>query len=297
MMRVVAVVPCWNARGRLAEVLGALEAQVDGTVLVDNHSADGSLEEARAALPAGIVVAAPENLGYAAAVNLGLAEARRLGADAVLLANDDAVFARGAVRALATALVADPRNGAASAKMHYRDRPGVLNGTGGAWCPDRAWAALRGAGEPDRGQYDRLRSVDYPSGAASLLRMAALDDIGGMDERFYLYFEDTDWGLRAAAAGWRTVYAPDALVLHIGSAGTADSPERRRYYNVRNRLLLASKHAPARGRARAWWQTLALLAVQPVRWLWPRRRADAVAVATGVADHLAGRYGRSGRFG
>ena len=198
---------------------------------------------------------------------------------------------------VAVSTLAEPSAGAVSARMLYRDRPGILNGAGGQWWPRRARAVLRGAGEPDRGQYDDLPEVDYPSGAASLLNMAAVDRVGGMDERFYLYFEDADWGLRARAAGWRTLYAPGAVALHVGSAGTAARPARRRYYNVRNRLLLASLHAPVGGRAWAWLETLWLAGRQPARWLWRWRRDDAEAVLAGIVDHVAGRYGRSTRFG
>ena len=296
-MRVVALIPCWNARARLAATLAALDGQVAAIVVVDNASTDGGPEWLAARRPDVRLLCNPANLGYPAAVNRGVTEAARLGAEGVLLVNDDAVFQPGAVEALSSVLASDARAAAVSAKMRYSDRPRVLNGTGGLWVPSRGWAALRGAGETDRGQYDLLLEADYPSGAASLLRAAALRDLGGMDEAYFLYFEDAEWGLRAARAGWRTRYCPQALVLHVGSAGTAGQPERRRYYNVRNRLLLASRYAPLHGRLRAVLETLALAARQGPRWAFPQRRRDAEAVLLGALDHLRGRYGRSDRFG
>jgi hypothetical protein len=209
----------------------------------------------------------------------------------VALVNDDAVFLPGAVAALVDVLERVPGAGAASAKTLYTGRPGVLNGTGGAFDPDRALAALRGEGEVDRGQYDGLPEVAYPSGAASLLRWRAVQEVGSFDEAYYLYFEDADWGLRARALGWATVFAPRARVMHEGSAGTRSDPARRRYYNVRNRLLLASRYASSQGRRRAWLETLALAAKQPARWSDTHRRSDAEAVWSGVLDHLMGRYG------
>jgi GT2 family glycosyltransferase len=296
-MRVIAVMPLWNAAPRLPEVLDALGGQVDGTVVVDNHSSDGGPQWIRSTRPDVLLLPLDDNHGFCVAVNRGLAEARRLGAEAVLLVNDDVVLARGAVAELCEVLADDPLAGAVSAKMLFRHRPGVLNGTGGQWLPERGWAALRGCGQADAGQYDDLLLADYPSGAASLLCSRTLEIVGGFDERFFLYFEDADWGLRASKAGWRTRYAPSAVALHIGSAGTAACPERRRYYNVRNRLLLARLHAPAGGRLRAWVETGALAARQPARLVWRRRRADAGAVLWGVADHLVGLYGRSRRYG
>lgn len=301
-MTLLAVVPAWNARERLAEVLAALAGQVAGVVVVDNGSTDGSAEwlaqsdAAAFGLPVHLI-ANELNRGYPAAVNQGVAYAMDRGATAVLLVNDDAVFARAAVAALAAALGAAPDIGAATAHLVYRDRPGVLNGAGGVVDRQRAWAALRGAGEPDAGQYDAGRAVDYPSGAASLLAGSAWTAVGPLDEAWYLYYEDADWGLRAAAAGWRTVYVPQARVMHLGSAGTARDPARRRYYNVRNRLRFAARHGTWRGRCWVWGATLWLLAKQPLRWLSPARRRDAAAVVYAVVDHLHRRYGRSGRFG
>jgi GT2 family glycosyltransferase len=374
---IVAIIPAWNARGRLPAVLAALAGQVALAIVVDNGSEDGSAAALRSAgarlawpaqqvrlgpatiaatdtpeivysgrssaeapeaagatidhlnppssasvepraghpatlavdpietstagrwrlrLPVLLLVMA-ENLGYPSAVNHGLAWGLAAGARGLLLVNDDALFESGAVAALDRALAEDPRAAAATAKMLYAERVSVLNGTGGRYLPDRAWAALRGEGEPDRGQYDELPWVDYPSGAASLLRPAALESVGLLDEHWYLYYEDVDWGLRARAAGWRTRYVPQARVQHLGSAGTAQDPARRRYYNVRNRLRFARLHAPLAGRTRAWLETLRSLSAQALRWLWPSRRRDAEAVMLAVLDHLRGRYGRSARFG
>lgn len=327
-MRVLAVIPAYNALTLLPEVLDALNGQVDGVIAVDNASTDGtadwlrivalsqasSLSEGPISSPAPpssedaarfrptpspplVLIANVTNLGYAIAVNQGIARALADGADAVLLVNDDAVFQPGAVAALVRALAGDATAGAVTAKLLYRDRPAVLNGTGGRFWPHRGWVWLRGEGELDRGQYDDQPFADYPSGAASLLRRAALEDVGVMDEAYYLYHEDAEWGLRAHAAGWHTRYEPAAVVLHVGSAGTAGDPARRRYYNVRNRLRLAGAYASRRGRVWAWAATLCLAAKQVPRALWPRRRRGAAAVWWGVADHLRGRYGRSRRWG
>ncbi len=303
--RIVAIIPAYESRERLATVLAALQGQVAIAVVIDNGSRDGTSDWLRGEVRAGArsdwpplhIRSLGENLGFPAAVNRGLAVAADLEASAVLLVNDDVRFLPGAVAALAEALHGDPTAGAATAHMVYADRPEVLNGAGGRYRPQRAWAALRGEGEPDDGRYRDRPVVDYPSGAASLLRREAIDDTGRLDEAWQLYFEDADWGLRAAARGWRTRYVADARVLHQGSAGTAADPARRRYYNVRNRLRFARLHAPPLGRLRAWLETLRSAVIQPLRWLWPKRRRDAEAVLLGIADHLRGRYGRSARFG
>jgi GT2 family glycosyltransferase len=295
-MKIVAVVPAWRAIERLPAVLDSLIDQVAVTVVVDNGSGDGSVEwlSSRAAVR---VIANSENLGFAAAANQGLERALELGGEGVLLVNDDAVFRPDSVAALARALTGASDAAAATPKMRYADRPEILNGTGGMWDPMRGWAALRGDGETDVGQYDRLTEADYPSGGCALLSSRAIREIGVFDPEYYLYYEDVDWGLRAARAGWRTLYVADAEVLHGGSRSTASDPARRRYYNVRNRLRFVGRHCSAIGRCYAWLSTLSLLAKQPFRYPFPDRRREALAVAWGVRDHLSRSYGRSPIFG
>lgn len=296
-MRVIAVVPAWNARPRIARTIDVLLPEVEAVVVVDNGSEDGTGDWLAEHRPEVILVRHEVNLGYPAAVNRSIAEAEALEPGGLLLVNDDVVFDRGAVVTMSKVLSRYPAAAAVSAKMVYRARPGVLNGTGGRFDRDRGWAALRGEGEPDDGRYDDDVVVDYPSGAASLLRWSAVCDVGPLDEAYFLYFEDTDWGLRAGARGWHTRYEPRARAVHVGSAGTAGDPARRRYYNVRNRLLLASRYASRRGRVAAWRETLALAAKQPARRLYAKRRRDADAVLLGVRDHVRGTYGRSAAFG
>lgn len=292
-----ALIPTWNARERLGAVLDALEGQVEAIVVVDNGSRDGTASWLRDARPRVRRIAFEENRGFPAAVNAGTERALSEGARSVLLVNDDARFQPGAVAALADALRAEPRAGAATARLLLADAPDRLNGAGGQLDPRRVRAGLRGAGEPDRGQYDDAPLVDYPSGAAALLRRAAIEEVGPWDERYFLYWEDVDWGLRASVLGWRTVYVPEARVLHAGWTGTRADPARRRYYNLRGRLLFARGHGDARARAHVAGDLCVELGHQALRWPFPSRRRDASAAFLALRDHLAGRYGRSARFG
>ncbi len=310
---IIALIPAWNARDRLPSVIESLAGQVDGVVVIDNGSADGTVEwldalvdSERGTTPESGSTTADlhvtlirnlDNRGYAEAINQGIERALASGAAAVLLVNDDAIFQSGAVAALAAALVESSDVGATTAHLSYVDRPDVLNGAGGLWRPNRAQVGLRGSGEPDDGRYADAPGADYPSGAAALIKREAIDAVGGMDERYYLYYEDADWGLRARRAGWRTIYVPEAKVVHLGWAGTRSDPARRRYYNVRNRLLFAREHAPLIGRLWVSIATAYLLAKQIGRWWFPSRRRAAEAVLAGVVDNALRRYGRAAKEG
>ena len=103
----------------------------------------------------------------------------------------------------------------------------------------------------DWGQFDRTEQVFAGCGASLLIRGSLLTDIGGFDERFFMYYEDTDLSWRARLRGWKVVYAAQAVVRHAHRASTSGWTDRFVYYTERNRLLMLLKLARSR---RALWQ-------------------------------------------
>ena len=101
----------------------------------------------------------------------------------------------------------------------------------------------------------------FPSGSAALYRRAMLDEIGGFDDRFFLYCEDTDLGLRARWAGWKCLYVPEAVVEHHYSHSAGRASPLKAYYVERNRLFVLAKNFPAR-------MLLAAPFVTVARYLW-----------------------------
>jgi GT2 family glycosyltransferase len=109
--------------------------------------------------------------------------------------------------------------------------------------------------------------VLFPSGSAALYRRAMLEQIGGFDEHFFLYCEDTDLGLRARWAGWRCLYVPEAVVEHHYSHSAGRASRLKAYYVERNRLFVLAKNFPVRmlaaapfvSLARYWWHVRFML--------------------------------------
>jgi GT2 family glycosyltransferase len=91
-----------------------------------------------------------------------------------------------------------------------------------------------------------LEEVLLPSGSAALYRRSMLEDIGGFDDTFFLYCEDTDLGLRARWAGWKCLYAPQAVVEHHYSHSAGGASPLKAYYVERNRLFVLVKNFPGR---------------------------------------------------
>jgi GT2 family glycosyltransferase len=208
------VVVAYHGAADLDLCLAPVASSLD-VVVVDNSGDD---EVAEVAIRRGCrYVDSGANLGFAAGVNLGVSQ---LAPDVdVLLLNPDAVIPLDGVRALARALAADPSLAAVS--------PRLLDETGAEqrveWpfpSPTRMWwEAVGGA---------RLTAepADFVVGAVLLLRRTAWANVGGFDERFFLYAEETDWQRRAAARGWTSRLVPEAAATHRG-AGTSVSSERR----------------------------------------------------------------------
>ena len=239
--------------------------------LVDNGSDDGSATELGEALDrAGLrdrveLVASPTNLGFAGGVNLALRPALR-GADPpefVHLLNSDALPAPGAILTLLRFLDAHPAAGIAGSYIHG---PGGETHDTAFRFPSAAaqFEETLGVGVVTR-LLDRwvvskpvpatAARVDWLAGASMMMRRAVFDTIGLYDENFFFYFEETDFCLRAARAGFETWYVPESRVEHIGAASSGQKDrtkpraafwwDGRRYYFYKNhgRLYLWAANA------------------------------------------------------
>jgi N-acetylglucosaminyl-diphospho-decaprenol L-rhamnosyltransferase len=253
------VVLCWNNRQLLPRCLdtalasrwhhGRLEVMV-----VDNGSTDGSVDDWEARYPQVRLVRNGRNLGFAGGVNAGLVDLEDLWAVALL--NSDAFPEAGWLEHLGAALLADDAVGAAAPKILFAERDAggraVVNNAGNEVGP--TWELHdRGYGQPDDGRFDREEDVWGWCGAAVLLRRSYLDDVGRFDDRLFMYAEDADLSWRGARRGWRYRFVPRAVVhhLHRGSSGGRRTPLLD-YLNRRNRLVVVSRHAGARGATVAW---------------------------------------------
>ena len=162
-----------------------------------------------------------------------------------ILLNNDAAVRPGWLGAL-TAPLDDPTVAAVCSKLLLPD--GRLNSAGGWIAPD-GYAGDTGFGELDDGRWDTPATVAFGCGAAVALRMSAVREVGGMDPRFFLYYEDVDLSWRLQLAGWSVRYEPSAVVVHQHSATVGAASLQWTYYTSRNRLATLVICATA---ARAW---------------------------------------------
>lgn len=234
------VIPTWNGARHLPVCLTALRRQTLPpleVILVDNASTDGTRELVAEAFPEVRHIVLPRNLLFAGACNVGLRAAS--GELLALLNNDTEADARWLER-IQAALGAHPDAGFAASKLRLFDQRDRLHSAGDLYSV-RGVPGNRGVWQVDDGSFDR-EYVFGACGAASVYRRSMLDRIGLLDETFQFSCEDVDLSWRAQLAGYRCVFAHDAIVYHKVSAtggGVLNS-----YYDGRNFIWLLAKDVP-----------------------------------------------------
>jgi N-acetylglucosaminyl-diphospho-decaprenol L-rhamnosyltransferase len=235
--RWAAVVVNFEGGPLLADCVGSILADTSAgpmeLVVVDNQSLDDSITTLLTAHPGVHVVRAPGNIGYARAANLGIAATR---APIVAVLNADTVLQPVSAVALVSRLEREARLAACGPRLRNpdgsdypsaRSMPSIPIAIGhgllGIWWPTNPFTARYRQLDADPSV---PRLVDWISGAALWLRRRALDDVGGWDERYFMYLEDTDLCWRLRGAGWEIAYEPAGVVMHVQGASTARRPYR-----------------------------------------------------------------------
>ncbi|PID79833.1 glycosyl transferase [bacterium DOLJORAL78_65_58] len=256
--RLSIVIVSWNTRDLLRHCLaslpaacGPLEHQV---LVVDNASADGSDAMVEREFPHCRLIRSGGNLGFSRGNNLAFPHCR---GEYVLLLNPDTVCPAGSLATLVAFAAARPGLGAVTPRLTTADgRPTITYG----YFP-RARHHWLGFGDPLRllpGRFLQERvthipadeepsqPVEYIAGACFLIPRAVLADIGPLDERFFMYFEETDWCWRLKQSGRRVWYCADCEVVHLeGRAAEGVSDFSLRQFQKSYRLFLAKNYGPA----------------------------------------------------
>ena len=220
---VVLVMPTWNALAYTQACVAALRAVTDHPawrlVFVDNGSTDGTVEWLRE-VDGASVVANPRNLGFSKACNQGIAEAGP-DEDVVLLNNDVEVLDRDWLTALQRVAYDSPRVGVVGCRLV--DGKGLISHLGSYMPPLALFGQQMGGQELDVNQARRNRPVESVVFAQAYLTRACIDEIGGLDEDFFSYFEDADYCVRARKAGFEVVFAGEVTSVHHGNVSTREN--------------------------------------------------------------------------
>lgn len=218
--QITVVIPNYNGCHFLKPCMEALLAQTCQdfeTLIIDNASTDGSVELLQREYPWARLSVMERNLGFSGGVNVGIRMSRT---PFVLLLNNDTEADPHFIEEMLKAIKKSPRIFSVSSRMiQYHDRERMDDA--GDLYTLMGWAAQRGVGQRLSG-YDRPAAIFTSCAGAALYRRKVFEKIGYFDEMHFAYLEDLDIGYRAKLYGYVNVYAPKAVVYHVGS-GTSGS--------------------------------------------------------------------------
>jgi GT2 family glycosyltransferase len=219
------------------------------TILVDNASTDGSAEYLRALFPNILILECPVNIGSVGGRNRGFREAIWRGNDYILSLDNDAHIDSHLIEELVAVASSDPRIGVLGPKTFADDGSGKLQCTGGRINYTQNVSSERGAGESDRGQYDRIEDMDYFPSCGFMARREVFERLNCLDENISGYgHDDTDFCTRAVRLGFRVVYVPRAVMWHFGAATMGGYSPHKKYWEAVNSVYFVRKYGKVKDR-------------------------------------------------
>lgn len=253
------VIVTYNSAEVIGDLLGSLPAALDGLtaniVAVDNGSTDGTLKLLQSRDDCTVVQST--NVGYAGGINRGVQAGA--GAEAVLILNPDVRMNEGSVAPLLEALrqpntgIVAPQVRSASGELELslRRDPTLLRALG----LTRTGLGALSEYVSETEEYARPHEVDWALGAVLLISRACFDAIGGWDESYFLYSEETDFSLRARDIGLMTRYEPRSVVMHIG--GQSGRNDKTHAMQIINRVRLYHRRNDVLSSWGYFWLTIA----------------------------------------
>jgi len=247
--RIWIVVLSWNQYDLTAACVRSL-MQLDypnyQIVVVDNNSQDDTVEKLRLEFANRLeLIVNAQNLGFAGGNNVGIRYALRRNVDYVMILNNDTVVDASFLTPLVKVLQAEARAAVVTPKIYFMHDSDRIWAAGGKVYWRFGLARSRGRDELDCGQFDRREQVDYATGCCMLFRRGALEKVGLLDERYFAYFEDSDWCMRAREEGFQIWYEPTSIIWHVAGASSRIGKTWSasvRYLNVRNNLWFIHRY-------------------------------------------------------
>jgi len=276
------VIVSYNSADNIVSCLNSVHASDPGNfsqiIVVDNDSSDHTVEVVERLFPSVMLIRSGANRGFAAAVNIGV---RHSNSDFVLLLNPDTVVEEDAIRTITEFAQKEPQYGIYGGRTLKPDgtlEPSSCWGLPSLWsmflfafgittlAPGNRWLDPESIGGWLR---DTLKEVGVVTGCFLLVPRSVFDELGGLDERYFMYGEDVDFAIKARAAGYRPVICPDAVIIHeVGKSSATLGKKMLLLYRGKACLVRTHWHGMAR------WSGLSLL------WLGTCLRAASSSIGS-----------------
>ncbi len=243
--KIAIIILNWNGLPDTLECLKSLqkiEYPNYAVVVIDNGSRGNDAEVIRRKFGNFVsVIQEEKNLGFAGGCNVGIRWALHSNANYVFLLNNDTIVDPNVLIELIKAFQNDAQIGIVGPKVYFYEQPNIIYTAGGKvnfWTGN---TPLIGKCAVDHGQFDDIEEVDYVCGCALLIKEETIKQIGLLNEKYFAYYEETEWCTKARKTGFKIVYAPKAKIWHKSSkTGTS---ELGMYYMTRNRFLFVKRNS------------------------------------------------------
>jgi GT2 family glycosyltransferase len=265
-------------------------------IVVDNASIDDSARKLKTEYPEIKLLLNSVNTGFTGGNNTGIQWALDWSFDLIMLLNNDTVVTPGFADRLVETYQKDDNIGVVQPKILFNKRRDLIWNAGSTYNSFFCYFGTKGFMKADLGQYNEVKEIPWVTGCCFLLSTDIVRKVGLLDEKFFMYFEDSDWSFKIRELGYRLLYQPASIIYHEAGMSEKNQDEHgegnvspfTRYVGVRNHLYFIKRHVKGFNTIGAWtYQILRLLAFF-FYFLFRGRFKKLKAVLTGFRDGLLG---------
>lgn len=209
-------------------------------IIVDNGSKDDPTGVFKSIRPDVKVILNGKNLGFTGGNNVGIKAAT---GDYLFIVNNDTEFTPGLIEGLLEIFKKYPDAGIVSPKFHYFFHKGTLEYAGyNTVNIFTGRNAMVGCKEKDEGQYNEIKETNYAHGGGMMVPKKVIEEVGGLPEEFFIYYEEFDWCEQIKRKGYKVYYQPNSLIYHKESMTTGKSSPFKTFYHTKNRILFMRRN-------------------------------------------------------
>jgi len=299
-MKIFVILLNWNGKDDTLNCLKSLKQVTTAhqVIVVDNGSKDDSASAIRKEFPNITLIETGENLGYAEGNNVGIRHALQAEADYIFILNNDTKVEPDILEAF----LENRANPIQGAKTHLMSTPTILDHIGGNWNPQKGEFDLVGARDKAE-NWTLPLTLDYVCGVALFVQAKVFQKVGLFEPRFFLFWEESDWCLRAKRLGYLASFCPHAKLYHKVSASFTGGKPHTTYFWWRNRLLWIERHCSFKEKLFLFFRVilpdvLHTAKLYLLKSVFSRKTPDRIerirtyrAVLSGVKDYLLRRFG------
>lgn len=292
----------WNGKNDTCESVRSvqkIEYSNYEVIVVDNGSQDDSVKTFKNNFPGITIIENNANLGYAEGNNRGIAHAMSKGCDYIFILNNDAIVDPNIIKNFLNVSKERPKAGVFGAKIYYLKEPNKIWFAGAAWLREIAEFTHIGQDQiEDNSTWSDIREIDYACGCALFVKSEVIQNIGYLEPKYFLTWEESDFCYKARRAGFECLLVPSAHVWHKVSASFSGGNWGllQRYFMQRNRLLWIERNVPLRERMRIYLKVILPEVVSSIRvYISPKSNSDHrnkhKINLVAVKDYLLRRFG------